>query len=413
MTARNTVGVVDKVSGVSTPITGTTDTRMTLASFFRRFSVSRAKSGILYGPSGGNLNVTGTTSFAYLVEAGAAAIAPDSSSGVYVVMNDAQVSVSTSAAPGTGSRIDIIYIVQADAWDRSAAATAATVGVAVGTSTTGTPTAPAIPDGALEIARNTMTSAATTTASSGNTITQTGPYTTTMGGVIFYRTATEQSSDTGAAESNLSYRNDQNRLQVSDGTNHIPLAFSKEGIPVFSSSTTRNTWATYVGLSDGLKVYRSDTLIVERYSAALAAWREWESDWISYSPTVSNISFGSGGTNTWKYRWEQGTVHVIGAMKLGTSGTMGTAPTFTLPLNSAALAHNNVRFAGDVKLYDDSATGQYIGIVIANGASVTTALIQAHSGTATLNGSITATTPFGVAWAVSDAIDIDIHYETV
>jgi len=271
MTARNTIGVVGKSGSNAVPVTTTTDTRFTLAALLRRASGMRARTGTVRGSTGGNLFVSGTAGWAYSVEPGAAVIAPDAASGAYIVTNDGTLSVATSVKPATGSRIDIIYIVQKDAWDRAAVTTAAEIGVAVGTSSVGTPVAPALPDGALELARNTMTSAATTTLSAGNSIVNTAPFTTMAGGIVGYRDATEEAADTGARAGDLSYRMDYGRAQLLHST-HRPLAFADEAVPRVNSAAERDAWVNVVyagvgGATQGLRVWRADLGYEEQYYA--------------------------------------------------------------------------------------------------------------------------------------------------
>jgi hypothetical protein len=74
-------------------------------------------------------------------------------------------------------RIDVIYARHPSNDENSDTTSAPLLAVAKGIGHATSPAVPAIPTGALELARNTMTSAATTTLSSGNTITQTAPLT--------------------------------------------------------------------------------------------------------------------------------------------------------------------------------------------------------------------------------------------
>lgn len=123
--------------------------------------------------------VTGSAGWAYTVKAARWVTSRGASDGVHLWGNDGDITVGSSgvggtvtAAPGAGlSRIDIIYAFHPSASENSDTTSAPTVAVAVGTAAS-TPLAPSIPTGALELARNTMTSSATTTASAGNTITQ-------------------------------------------------------------------------------------------------------------------------------------------------------------------------------------------------------------------------------------------------
>jgi hypothetical protein len=83
-----------------------------------------------------------------------------------------------------------------------------------------------------------------------------------------------------------------------------------------------------------------DTGIVYRYNGT--AWKAWESDWITYTPTLTNFVLGTGGSaaSVWKYRYDSGEVKVYYQLTLGTTGaSVGSNPTFTLPVAISALAH--------------------------------------------------------------------------
>lgn len=142
--------------------------------------------------------VTGTAGWAYSIGAGAWATSSASGDGLHVWGNDGAVTVGSTgvgttvpAAPSAGlSRIDIIWVRHPSNGENADTSSAPVAGVAVGTAAA-SPVAPALPAGAFELARNTMTDAATTTASAGNTITQTAPFTATKGGAVQARSTTE------------------------------------------------------------------------------------------------------------------------------------------------------------------------------------------------------------------------------
>lgn len=141
-----------------------------------------ARPGVL--PGSASPLVVGSAGWAYTVKGPAWWVTKRAAGdGVQVWGNDGDVSVATSTtAPGAGlSRIDIIYVRHLSNGENSDVSTAGVIGVASGMPGS-SPSAPSIPPGALEIARNTMTSAATSTASTGNTIEQTAAITTTNGG---------------------------------------------------------------------------------------------------------------------------------------------------------------------------------------------------------------------------------------
>ena len=126
--------------------------------------------------------VTGTSGWAYQVGAAGFATSRGPSDGVHLFGNDGPVTVGATGAgstvpvaPGAGlSRIDIIWVRHPAAGENADTTSEPVFGVSSGTAAS-SPVAPTIPAGALELGRNTMTSAATSTASGGNSITQSAP----------------------------------------------------------------------------------------------------------------------------------------------------------------------------------------------------------------------------------------------
>jgi len=147
------------------------------------------RAGILPGST--SPLVAGTAAWAYSLAAGSWVTQTATGDGYHLWGNDGAVTVGTSgvggtvpAAPGSGlSRIDIIWIRHPSNGENGDTTSAPFAGVTCGTAAS-SPTAPALPAGAFELARNTMTSAATSTASTGNTIAQTAPSTAAAGGGI-------------------------------------------------------------------------------------------------------------------------------------------------------------------------------------------------------------------------------------
>ena len=122
------------------------------------------------------------------------------------------------------------------------------------------PTAPAIPAGAFELARNTMTSAATTTASTGNTITQTAPYTAPRGGVVYCRTTTERDALTASAITSnpITISLDGVLWTCNDATTWRPLVPLAPLVTAYSNGdyTTAVTVATRTFTAETGKTYR-------------------------------------------------------------------------------------------------------------------------------------------------------------
>src|SRR5699024_9530243 len=181
------------------------------------------------------LTVSGTASWQYSVAAGHVATSRGiDTDGVVLFANDAPVLVDCSPAPGTGSRIDIIYAKHNDATTPNAdpdseAFAAVAEGVA-----SGTPVAPEIPDGAVELARATVGAGATNTDHANVTISHGERLiTTTLGGIM----VTHSSAQRAAAYFNttarpvFAWRTDTQTLDVAwgDGWKQIYPAAPLEG----------------------------------------------------------------------------------------------------------------------------------------------------------------------------------------
>lgn len=133
-------------------------------------------------PSSDSPLVEGAGDFSYTVHTGYWVTSRGGSDGYHywgnlgdVSLSTADDGVSTLVAPASGlQRIDVIYALHPSAAENGDADSVPVIAVSKG-SEASTPVAPSIPTGALELARNTMTSAATSTSSAGNTLTNTAP----------------------------------------------------------------------------------------------------------------------------------------------------------------------------------------------------------------------------------------------
>ena len=149
-------------------------------------------------PGGPSPLLTGTAGWAYTVAGPAWFVASrGASDGVALYGNDGAAVIGTTGvgstvpvAPGAGlQRIDIAWTRHQSAGENGDPATTVALaseplfGVESGVAASSSPVAPVIPAGAIELGRNTMTSAATSTASAGNTITQSAPVAAVRGTV--------------------------------------------------------------------------------------------------------------------------------------------------------------------------------------------------------------------------------------
>lgn len=154
--------------------------RQALAGLLAKNSDGTVRTGVL--ADGAGAVVTGAAGMSYSIRKHVAVTKATEANGPVLVPNDGTVSVTTDPAPGSNSRIDVIYV-----WQRlvsgdggSETTVAPVIDVAKGAASA-VPSAPSIPGGALELAR--VTVPAGTTATSGLTFTQ-GQWTTTTGGTL-------------------------------------------------------------------------------------------------------------------------------------------------------------------------------------------------------------------------------------
>jgi hypothetical protein len=139
-------------------------------------------SGVGVLPGSASPLVTGTSGWTYAVGKAGFVTSRGESDGVHLFGNDGVVNIGATGAgslvpvaPGAGlSRIDVIWVRHPAAGENADMTSEPVFGVTSGTAAS-SPVAPTIPTGALELGRNTMTSAATSTNSTGNSITNTAP----------------------------------------------------------------------------------------------------------------------------------------------------------------------------------------------------------------------------------------------
>jgi hypothetical protein len=321
------------------------DWRLIQKGMVAKYASGVPRLGIL--PSHTSAIVTGTAGLAYSVAAHHA-VTSRTGTGVEHVANDGPVSVATIAAPGSNSRIDVI-------WERprfplysDAGQTTPIFGVTQGTAAL-TPTKPSIPDGALELATAVFTSS--DVATSTTVITQTCPYTAAEGGVVLVRNQTEL-----------------------------------------------DAWAPH----DGSAAYRLDTH--DSYFRVAGAWAYAASGLITtFTPTWVNFTLGASTNTGWWHRsgpFIEGEVHVT----LGSGWNFTAAPRLVPPVAIVTPADSII---GQVNMVDNG-TGYYLGSVVRSGSNMAPLYTNISTGR---GGDISNTTPFSwTSVTTPDSIHIAFRY---
>ena len=176
-----------------------------------------------------------------------------------------------------------------------------------------------------------------------------------------------------------------------------------QSISTFSTTSARN--AAITSPVEGQFAYINLNDITTYYDGT--AWRNFifPSTWIAYTPTLSNITLGSGGTSAFYYQVVGKQVNVRGRITLGTTGALTGVATFSLPIN--AITADQFWDAGAMLV---DGTNFYPGMVRV-GTSTATVLAIAASGTYTSAGNTAFNVPF--TWAMGDVINVGFSYEGV
>lgn len=211
------------------------EVRKTVAALF-------ARPGVL--PGGANPLVTGDSTWAYNIGIANFVTSHGASDGDQLYGND---SVALIGATGIGStvpiapsaglqRIDIAWTRHPTNLENADTSSEPLFGVESGTAASSNPVAPTIPAGALELGRNLMTSAATSTLSAGNTITQSSLYTALRGAPVPVRNQAERDA-VPVFDGQRAYRLDIDIVETYNGTAWIRPPGSTMGTPTTTAAT--------------------------------------------------------------------------------------------------------------------------------------------------------------------------------
>lgn len=128
--------------------------------------------------------------------------------------------------------------------------------------------------------------------------------------------------------------------------------------------------------------------------------------WTTYTPTWTQSATIAKTVARARYTRTGRLVTVVVAMAATSAGTVGNAIAVGLPV---AAAFTNIA-CGTFRLYDASANGHHIGIVFV-ATSTTVQFLSASATTAAPGFMGTAASPFNIAVASGDGIDLVLTYE--
>lgn len=231
------------------------------------------RTGVISG-----MAVSGTSGWSYTVGAGHVAT-PAGTGEPLIWANASDYSVPATAAPGSGSRIDRIYALHTRNLEGDTSSEPV-IGVVAGTATTGTPVAPALPTGAIELGRATVPAGATGTAGASFS-TASVQYTSGRGAPIPVTGTTQRDAITWGSTTMpaLVRMLDTGELQVNRGSGWVV-----EGNPVVKSWTPVLSAATPPSMGTPTTVGRYIEL-----GGFVVAW---------FSLTLNSVTAAGSGTYT-------------------------------------------------------------------------------------------------------------------
>lgn len=191
--------------------------------------------------------VTALATMHVAVAAAEFATSKSKADGVAIFTNDGTVNVAITAAPASNSRIDVIWVKHND--DTTGDANALPVfGVTAGVAAA-SPTKPAIPTGALELA--TLRVYAGTTAANGgaNTLVNTFAMTVARGGLVPFRDLAEIALWTNAIVGQQVVALDTGVIYVRSSTAWVPATFSASILMRRSAAVGNIASASYTNIS--------------------------------------------------------------------------------------------------------------------------------------------------------------------
>ena len=289
------------------------------------------RKGVMWGP-GATTVVTGTSATGTMTVNVAAhhwVASRATGDGVYLGTKESSTTVNIAAAPGSNSRIDVVYSKQNDSSSTISAdgSSGELYGVVTGTAAA-SPTKPALPTGAVEIATVQIASGTTNTLGAGATITNTAALTVTRGSDIPVRNTTERDALTlfvGLGVIRLDAGGRRERWNGTRWVGHTPADVtigdnSFAGTLILATGPSWNDILSFTGSSTGgecvtrfnLGAFNGNSGIDRTavFRVICDSTTVWSSDTVTLplagnaSPTRTRFGHGSStpaaGAHTWK-----------------------------------------------------------------------------------------------------------------
>jgi hypothetical protein len=182
-----------------------------------------------------------------------------------------------------------------------------------------------------------------------------------------------------------------------------------QSVMVFTNATARD--AALTSPTEGMVTYQTQADHLTVYNGS--AWVTFEIAWTAWTPTLTNLTQGTGATMSAFYARIGKTVVAQVYATMGTTPTVGGQFSISLPVDIASSTRSTS--IGTCVMRDAGGAVSYLGSVLATGSAPSVARMQTigtAGATATLS-SQTGTNPFTWATTSTSYFQFTIMYQGV
>lgn len=177
-----------------------------------------------------------------------------------------------------------------------------------------------------------------------------------------------------------------------------------------SLDTFTNPTATSLLTSPSHSVLHSDINdAVEALETKVGIGNTVLGNYTAYTPTFTNLTIGNG-TLTAKYCRVNNFVHAIGQLTLGTTSSVSTPVSMTVPVNMSTIYSGITGQPVGTARFQDTGLFIYDGVV-ASGSSATVVTIRAYNASTSYLYAQNLTSAIPFTWASTDILLWNIYYE--
>ena len=179
-----------------------------------------------------------------------------------------------------------------------------------------------------------------------------------------------------------------------------------QSVMTFANASARNTAIT--SPSEGMVTYQEQADHLTVYNGT--DWIPFDIAWTTYTPTLSNVTLGSGYILSAAYTTIAKTVIVQFYFALGATSAITGDVSFSLPINHAS--SNRSGQAGTCVIVDSSPATRYPGTVLLSGTPGY-AFLRVGNASGTYLTQVALTSAIPMTWATADSMSATVIYQGV